>query len=306
MLKSKRKKITVIGGANLDICGKAIHQFNSADSNVGTVTFSHGGVGRNIVHNLALLGCNVSFISAVGSDVFSKVILDDLSKLGVDVSKCGQMKDQTISTYLFVCDDKGDTVAAINDMAVCDQLTVDFLKKRKAYINSSAAVVFDTNIPAESIQWIFDNVTIPIIVEPVSVTKAKKLPDSLTGVAIIKPNLAEAELLSGMKIKTPEDQITAAKLIVNKGAQRVYMSLGKDGVLCCDADSVIHIDSYNCNVVNTSGAGDAFASGITKAFLSGKSLEEAGKYGVAAASIACESITAVNQELSDRKVCERL
>ena len=49
----------VVGGINVDICGHSLGKLVDADSNPGLVTTALGGVGRNIAHNLTLLGTDV-------------------------------------------------------------------------------------------------------------------------------------------------------------------------------------------------------------------------------------------------------
>ena len=64
----------VVGGVNIDIGGQSFEPLVAADSNPGTVTMSLGGVGRNIAHNLALLGTDVRLLSACGEDVYGQKI----------------------------------------------------------------------------------------------------------------------------------------------------------------------------------------------------------------------------------------
>ena len=60
----------VVGAINMDIRGMADIHYPQAASNPGSIHCSAGGVGRNIAHNLALLGRDVHLISAVGSDFY--------------------------------------------------------------------------------------------------------------------------------------------------------------------------------------------------------------------------------------------
>lgn len=65
-----KQAVTVIGGANVDIGGRPAAALALHDSNPGFVTQRFGGVGRNVAHNLALLGLPVSFITALGGDLY--------------------------------------------------------------------------------------------------------------------------------------------------------------------------------------------------------------------------------------------
>ena len=61
-------EVVVIGGVNIDIGGRAFGPLKMKDSNPGKVTVSLGGVGRNIAHNLRLLGTEVCLLTALGED----------------------------------------------------------------------------------------------------------------------------------------------------------------------------------------------------------------------------------------------
>ncbi len=67
-------KICVIGGANVDITASSEEAFRIGDSNPGRVEVSWGGVGRNIAHNLALLGDEVQLLTIFGGGLFGPVI----------------------------------------------------------------------------------------------------------------------------------------------------------------------------------------------------------------------------------------
>ena len=77
--------VTVIGGINIDIKGHPLHKLIAGTSNPGQVYTSPGGVGRNIAHNLALLGVPVYLLGAVGADIFGARIIDKTRQAGVNV-----------------------------------------------------------------------------------------------------------------------------------------------------------------------------------------------------------------------------
>ena len=66
------KFITVIGGANIDISATMSGVTIASDSNPGHVTLGHGGVARNVAHNLRSLGHEVRFVTVFGNDNFGK------------------------------------------------------------------------------------------------------------------------------------------------------------------------------------------------------------------------------------------
>ena len=80
----KEKYVVVIGAANIDIGGTAYKELIPADSNQGIITISFGGVGRNIAYNLAKLGVNVVFITALGDDTLGKDLLNHCKDSGIN------------------------------------------------------------------------------------------------------------------------------------------------------------------------------------------------------------------------------
>jgi hypothetical protein len=83
-------RAAVIGAVNIDICGRPFNPLIMRDSNPGTVTMSMGGVGRNIAHNLRLLGLDVTFITALGGDMYAKSVDGKLPFSGLRHEPCPQ------------------------------------------------------------------------------------------------------------------------------------------------------------------------------------------------------------------------
>ena len=77
--------ITVIGGINIDIEGSPFKPLVKEDSNPGRIEMSFGGVGRNIVENVARAGGSAAMISVVGEDHMGQGAVRHLEALGVDV-----------------------------------------------------------------------------------------------------------------------------------------------------------------------------------------------------------------------------
>lgn len=72
-----------IGGANVDIHGQSLAPLIMRDSNPGRLHVSVGGVTRNILDNLTRLGEKCELVSAVGGDVYGRMLLDSCAELGV-------------------------------------------------------------------------------------------------------------------------------------------------------------------------------------------------------------------------------
>lgn len=223
--------IAVVGGVNIDIGGRSDAPLVAGDSNPGRIRSSLGGVGRNIAHNLALLGAKVKLITALGADDGAKRIEASCADLGIDLTDSLYVSDGATSTYLFLADSNGDMALAMNDMAIYEQLTPAFLETKLTTLNAAALVVLDTNLSAESIRYLGEHCTAPLFADPVSAAKAGKLEPILGRLHTLKPNRMEAELLSGVTVTDEASLYRAADTLLAAGLQRVFISLGADGVL---------------------------------------------------------------------------
>lgn len=90
----------VVGGVNVDIGGQSYAPLVARDSNPGRVRISLGGVGRNIAHNMSLLGVDVRLLTAFGDDLHAQRVAASCGELGIDISHALQVPGGTTSTYL--------------------------------------------------------------------------------------------------------------------------------------------------------------------------------------------------------------
>ena len=135
--------IVVIGGVNMDIGAVSAAPLVARDSNPGRVTTSLGGVGRNIAHNLCLLGEQVSMITVLGQDGFAQSVRDNAADIGLDLTHSAVIPGGHTGTYLFIDDCDGDMALAVNDMAIYDHITPDFLRQRLEFIDRAGLVVLE-------------------------------------------------------------------------------------------------------------------------------------------------------------------
>ena len=279
----------VVGGVNVDIGGKSFAPLVAEDSNPGTVSTSLGGVGRNIAHNLSLMGTDVRMLTAYGDDVHGQKVAASCSELGIDVSHARRITGGTTSTYLYLTDEKGEMALAVSDMEICKKITPTYLAGNLSLLQNAQVVVADTNIPEESLIYLAENCTAPLFCDPVSTVKAEKLRPILHKLHTLKPNKLEAELLSGMKIETIEDVEKAADKLLEMGVHRLFISLGADGIYAAMGTQRLHLPNLPGRMVNTTGCGDAAMAAIAWAYLEGMDLEQTALAALAAGAIAMES-----------------
>ena len=288
----------VVGGVNVDIGGRSFAPLVAADSNPGTVSISLGGVGRNIAHNMSLMGIEVRLLTAYGADLNGERVAASCSELVIDLSNALRIPGATTSTYLYLTDPEGEMALAVSDMSVCEKITPAYLAANLTVLQNAQVVVADANLSQESLEFLADNCTVPLFVDPVSTAKAQKLCPILGKVHTLKPTRLEAELLSGVTIQSEADLHRAADALTEKGVHRIFLSLGAEGVFAVMGKERRRLPNLPGHMVNTTGCGDAFMAALVWAYLEGMDLHQTALAGLAAGSIAMESQQTINPMLS--------
>ncbi|MBW8184305.1 PfkB family carbohydrate kinase [Shewanella nanhaiensis] len=293
----------VVGGANMDILGRPLDTLQVGDSNPGSVTCSPGGVGRNIAENLARLGSQTRLLSAVGKDTYGQAIIDQCQQAGIDMQACLQLKDASTSTYLSVLDGDSDMHVAINDMAILDRLSVELLKVQEEMLRRADLLILDANLSAPALEYLLSNFSDrPIFVDTVSCAKAKKIQPFLSAIHTLKPNLKEAEQLSGISIANYGELPKLGRWFHEQGVQRIFLSLGADGVFYSDGQTQALIPAVDVPMVNANGAGDAFLAGLAHGWLQDWDIEQSTKFAMAAAVVALSHLATINPNMSEMSV----
>ncbi len=299
--------ITIIGGINIDIEGTPFDDLKREDSNPGKVALSYGGVGRNITENIARLGGNVAMISVIGDDHMGLGAKSALEDLGVDTSGIKIQKGQNSAMYLSILNGTKDMEMAICDMDIIETITPEFLEERSALISSSKVVALDGNLDERTLSYAAEKLKgIPLFFDPVSSPKAVKARRIIGKFACIKPNIMEAEVLSGMKIKSEDDIKKAGSWFMEQGVKKVFITLNKDGVYYRDGVSEGFIRPGKVKINSATGAGDSFSAAILMGMVKGMKAGDIAKYGMAAAQITMESSSAVNKDICKEEIERRM
>ena len=295
--------VYVIGAVNMDLSGTPSAPLRAGDSNPGRITLTPGGVGRNIAENLRLLGRKVSLVTIMGEDTYADVIREHCLNAGIDLQYSFTDPLGRTSAYLCVNEENGDLNVAVSDMTICDELTPAKLEPLLPVLNHGSMVVADANLPEETLKWIAEKVTVPIAADPVSVSKAPRLKPLLPRLTLIKPNVPETEILTGMTIQGDMNLSRAADALHRLGVRRVYISLGGRGVWADDVrEGGTLLPCAAGTIVNTTGCGDAFVAAAADAYLNGLGTIEAARRALAASAICAEDAAAVSPRLSQEAI----
>ena len=293
------KYLTVIGGVNMDISAALTAPFVPADSVPGHVTLGCGGVARNIAHNLRLMGHEVKFMSVFGGETFGEMCWRECQAIGLDLTlseRCAGMRN---GLYLCVNDQSGEMRAAVADTDIISCITPEFLEARITDINRSELVIADTNISTEAITYLIDHCIVPLMVDTVSTAKAPRVIKALQQSQVkhlhaLKLNLQEAQAVTHCDTaKGAADQLTAL------GVEQVYITLGSDGAYCRNAAEEWLFPALPGEIVNTTGAGDAFLAGVVYALAKGIAFPQTAQYGLMAARATLMSLKAVNPDIAN-------
>ena len=300
--------VTVIGGTNVDIQGFPAAELRRFDSNPGRVRISSGGVARNIAENLAKLGETVRFMTSFGSDAFARQIRDELDSAGVDCSSSRSAEGENSSVYLCVLDNAGRLDVAVADMQAIEAIDPAWIDERSEVITGADLCVVDTNLRAETIEHLVHTYPgIPMLLDTVSHAKASRAARCVGGFAAIKPNLAEAEVLSGISIGSDVALDQAAGILHQRGAGLLFISLGSRGVYFSQiGNAAVKGIALTRGIppVNVSGAGDALTAAVAYGMVRGDRIEQIARFAVAAADITAQSPETVNRAISAEAISE--
>ncbi len=296
---SKGNQITVFGASNVDITGYTKATLIYKDANIGSMKTTAGGVGRNIAENLQRLDFKVDLISVFGDDPLSDFLQKDCQKKGLQINKSLFVKDAPASTFIAIMDEQNDLALGISAMTLYDELPEkDFIAHLPDQLYSEYSIL-ETNFSSEILQAIIQKYPgQKFVLDTVSGKKSLRALAVLKDLYILKTNLLEAEMMSGMEIKSDTDLDKLVRFFIDKGVQKVFITLGKNGVIYGDKNHLNRQPTIATHIVNTIGAGDSFVAGLVYADSLQLNLDQMATYGMAAASITVQHPEAVSTQMS--------
>jgi len=298
---SKDNYVVGIGAANIDIYGKSLLPLKTHYDHPSKITSNVGGVMRNISENLALLGASVKLISAVGDDIYGETILNQTAKSGVDVSNCLRVSNSSSSIFMQVLDENNDMHMALCDMSVNQKLDSQFFKTKTSIIQNAKSIIIDPSLKFDVIEELLDKYSdnVRFFIDPVSDEYAKKIVPIIHRFYCAKPNLTELEAIVGYKLNDDQMIENACRSLIDKGLNRIFVSLGSRGFYYRDKQKSIfkHLKPIS-NMVNASGAGDASVAAIVYSDLNDYDIDKTLDYALAAGIAAINSEKTINPDMS--------
>ena len=239
-----------------------------------------GGKGANQAVAASRLGSDVRMIGCLGNDPFGDSLLRNLKGEGVSVEMIAQTETTTgIAAILLHDGDNRIIVVTGANSSVSPQL----IDKHWETIKASRLVVLQLEIPSDTIEYTLHKCHesgIPVLLNPAPAANFKK--EWMSYASYITPNETECESIFGSDYKETL-QLYPNKLIV---------TLGSKGACYHDGETLIHIDGYKTDAVDTTGAGDTFNGALAHALVNGYTLQDAIHFANIAASLSVEKFGA--------------
>lgn len=291
-------KVIVVGSSNLDLCVNVDRLPARGETVLGRDFYqSFGGKGANQAVAARKAGGDVILLSKIGTDSNGKLIEKNLVAMGLP--QTGIIRDPKSSTgvALIVVDRTG-----ANQIAVAPgsnlMLTAEEVSRTSALMAAARVLLVQLEIPIPAVMQALTlarknrllTILNPAPAQPLS-TELLKLVDILT------PNEGEVYQLAGQS-----DAAEAARVLVKRGTRSVVVTRGAQGALLMDSSGLREFPAFAVEVVDSTGAGDAFNGALACALAEGDSLETAISFANAAGALATTKRGAQNAMPSRREI----
>lgn len=296
----KKEYVTCVGGANVDYTFNLEDQMIMGTSNPVSKAISYGGVIRNIAENLARLNERVSLMSLVGNDTIGVNLLKDNKKL-MEVFATESLDNQPTGSYYSIIDKHGNMSVGFADMSINDLMDRTWILEHRKHLILSSWIVADTNIKKSGLEALVEfsnNEEKNLCIVGVSGPKMRNMPDDIYGVNLIITNLDESQTYFH---SNSDDLFSLAKLWLDKGVERIVITEGKKGFVYGDKSFLKHQEAFiveEKDIVDVTGAGDAFSAATIYGIINNLKFEEAVKLGAISSSLTIKQKHAVYPNLS--------
>ncbi len=272
------KKIDVVGLGALNYDKLyMVTKIVKAGEEVGIkdVRESPGGSAANTIFGLARVGAKTGFVGAVGKDEEGDIILRELLREGVDTNRIRVLKGRS-GLAIGIVENSGERSLyihpSINDEFVWNDVDVGYIEKAKLLHMSSFVDRRQLEMQIKLIKRIKTRVSFnPGML--CSKFHLENLQPIVEKSDVIFLNKEEIEGL------TNSDYENGSKLLLELGTKKVATTLGNEGCYVTDGKNTHLIESCKTNVVDTTGAGDAFAAGFLYGLLGRESIHNCGRMG---------------------------
>lgn len=284
-----RSEILSLGSVNADFQVRIPHR-----PEVSETLLAHdfvrlgGGKAANVAYLARRLGVDATLLARVGDDALKEQALQPLRDVGVNLTHVRVVEGSPTGVSMITVPPDGKKGIVLASNANDRWYQTDTAEVREV-IESAAAgsvLVVDYEVPPSIVEGAVEAAhacSLPIILDPSPADRVEREP--LAKVNLLVPNTSEAKGLTGISVDSVDDAVRAARRLLERGVERVGVKLSGGGCVLASRDSVFHIPALPVEVVDTTGAGDAFAGALAVAVLEGRTPLEAACFAVAASHL---------------------
>ena len=275
-------KIVVVGSFNADLVaylermprpGETVHGDRFATS--------AGGKGSNQAVAAGRLGAEVTFIGRVGNDVFAELAYEIWDAEGINRDYVSADDEYATGVAPILVDSSGENMIVVV-LGANSRLTAADIDAARERIAAADVLVTQLEINLDMVQYALETAKQLGVATILNPAPAAAIPQSLIDLAdYLTPNETELETLSG----SAGDYTAAARQLLIRDDQRAVVTLGAQGAQIVSGAESLTIPTFAVDVVDTTGAGDAFNAGLAVALAEGKPLEEAVRFANATAAL---------------------
>jgi ribokinase len=280
-------KLAVLGSINADHILNLAHFPRPGETVIGKqYQIAFGGKGANQAVAAGRAGADIAFIACVGADDIGERIRQQLQQDRIDTGPVETVADESTGVAMIFVNGEGENNIGIYSGANA-ALTPARVAQHQQVIADADALLMQLESPLESVlaaAKIARAQQTQVILNPAPATA---LSDELLAlIDIITPNETEAEILTGIAVKSDEDAARAAAALHAKGIATVLITLGRRGVWLSEQGNGVRIPGFSVQAIDTIAAGDTFNGAFITARLEGVAMHDAVRFAHAAAAIA--------------------
>jgi ribokinase len=244
-----------------------------------------GGKGANQAVAAARLNADVTMVVSLGADDLGNRAEQNLVHEGIHPDYILRTDVTHTGVAFIIVDDDGENMIVVAPGAN-DVLRPEDVEAAREMIAASQVLLVQLEVPLETVACalrIAHEAGVRTLLNPAPGQTLS--PDLLQLVDVLTPNETEAQIISGHAITGLTEAEAAARSLLDVGVGCVVVTLGGNGALIVSADGTRHIPGRHVEVVDTTGAGDAFSGALAVAIAEGRSIVDAVTFANAAAAL---------------------
>lgn len=251
--------------------------------NVDGVQFVPGGSAANIASNCSMLGLECAYIGILGNDFSASICLDDMKKRGVDLSNVVQTDDDGTAFSVILKTEWGKDRSILaykgaNNLLKPEHVKDNIFEDIKAFAWTSLTSEDGCKAIEKAINLTKKNNGKVFAAPSMSIIKnnPKWAKSFLSNSDVVSLNKEEAQ-----EFTEETDKIPMIHKFLDMGVKLISITDGPNGSIISDGQTIVNSSIYQGPVEDTTGAGDAFLSGLLISHLNGFSLEKSSKMATA-------------------------